>query len=96
MEEAALDGAFEEEAVSDCADLDPHGPWRLCCLCWRPVGDDTDSHGVAVVDCIECLWPIHWECAKELPNICGRRNRLEESDDARSASDRPSPLQKTE
>ena len=76
--------------------LVPHGPWRLCCLCWQPVGDDIESHGVAVGDCIVCDWPIHWECAKELPNICGRRNRLEESDDARSASDRPSPLHKTE
>ena len=29
MEEAAIDGAVEEEAVSDCEDLDPHSPWRV-------------------------------------------------------------------
>ena len=76
-------------------ELDPHGPWRLCCLCWHPVGDDIDSHGVAVEDCIECDWPVHWESVKEKPERCGRRNRPEKGDDASSASDRPSPLQKT-
>ena len=69
------DAAREEEAASDCADLDPHGPWRLCCLCWQPVGDDIESHGIPVVDCIECDWPIHWECCKHTPNKCGWRNR---------------------
>ena len=92
MEEAAL----EKETASDCADLDPHGPWRLCCLCWRPVGDDIESHGIPVVDCIDCDWPIHWECCKHNEtDKCGWRNRPEKSDDASSASDRPSPLQKT-
>ena len=91
-----LDAVWQHSFLEEEEVLVPHGPWRLCCLCWQPVGDDIESHGVAVGDCIVCDWPIHWECAKELPGNCGRRNRLEESDDARSASDRPSPLQKTE
>ena len=54
-----------EADLDDCAleaDLDPHGPWRMCCLCSRPI-DDTDSHGVAATDCVDCYNPIHWECA---------------------------------
>ena len=78
MEEAAL----EKEAALDCADLDPHGPWRLCCLCWQPVGDDIESHGILVVDCTVCDWPIHWQCCKHNEtNKCGWRNRPEKSDD---------------
>ena len=74
-----------EADLDDCAleaDLDPHGPWRLCCLCWRPVGDDIESHGSAVVDCMQCYWPIHWDCCKHNEtNKCGWRNRPEKSDD---------------
>ena len=45
------DDAQDGGARYDPGDLgDPHGPWRLCCLCSRLVGDDTDSHGVAVMD----------------------------------------------
>ena len=41
------DDAQDGGARYDPGDLgDPHGPWRLCCLCSRLVGDDTDSHGV--------------------------------------------------
>ena len=83
--EAALDARearlrAPEADLDDCAleaDLDPHGPWRVCCLCWKPVGDDIESHGIPVVDCIECDWPIHWECCKHNPNKCGWRNRPE-------------------
>ena len=66
------DDAQDGGARYDPGDLgDPHGPWRLCCLCSRLVGDDTDSHGVAVMDCIDCENPIHWECAKR-GGRCGR------------------------
>ena len=66
------DDAQDGGARCDPGDLgDPHGPWRLCCLCSRLVGDDTDSHDVAVMDCIDCENPIHWECAKR-GGRCGR------------------------
>ena len=74
-----------EADLDDCAleaDLHPHGPWRLCCLCWKPVGDDIESHGILVVDCTVCDWPIHWQCCKHNEtNKCGWRNRPEKSDD---------------